>query len=142
MTMKVFAMIVITLLLLADRSYAYDIKVNITSFKRSPKEQALVILEDYKRGIDLESLYKKQVIIKELLAVIKSANSIEAMTAIIERYNSKGIYLSYHMCGGAIDISKKGKRVKDFIEFMKRVHGAIVLDEGDHYHIQTITKCK
>lgn len=140
--MKVFAIYVIVLFLLADRSYSHDIEVNITSFKRTPKEQVLVILGDYNRGVDLRGLYKNQVIIKELLAVIKSDNSIEAMTTIIERYNSQGIYLSYHMCGRAIDISKRGKKVTEFIEFMKKVQGVIVLDEGDHYHIQTTTKCK
>lgn len=127
---------------IADTSFAYDIKIKVTSYIRTPKEQAALMIKDYKKGVNLYNIYKNTKVIKEIISVMKSDNAKTAITAIIEKYASEGEYLSYHMCGKALDVSKRGKNVKDFIDFMVNVKDTKVIDEGDHYHIQTITKCK
>lgn len=141
MKAKIFVLFVMILVSIADTSFAYDIKIKVTSYIRTPKEQAVLMVNDYNRGVNLYYIYKNTKIIKEIIGVMKSDNVETAVTAIIEKYASEGEYLSYHMCGKALDISKRGRNVKDLIAFMVNLEGTKVIDEGDHYHIQTVTKC-
>lgn len=117
------------------------ITITVTSFRRDAGEQAVLLKRLYDRGVNLQGLYVNQDIIKEVIIVLDERGDVEEIRNILLFYTIQGRYLSKHMCGKALDISKKGKNIKDFISFMKLLDGVKILDEGDHYHIQTKESC-
>ena len=118
------------------------VMVEVTSYERTAREQAIILKKDYAHGRNLKRVYKDQKIIGEILKVIRRKNSLPLVEEIILKYYKKGRTISRHLCGQGIDISKRGKNVRSLILFFKKLDDVKVLDEGDHYHIQTISECK
>lgn len=114
-----------------------ELNIIITSFLRSPTEQIHLLSRLEARGVNLFNLYKR----KDVIKAIKQKTTLEDKVAVLIDYMSKGVYLSKHLCGHAMDISKRGD-AKVFIQFMRNTENVIVLDEGDHYHLEIIKDCK
>lgn len=114
-----------------------NIKVKITSFWRSPQEQAHLLYKLKSRGVNLKTLYKET----EIVEGIQKAVSVEEAELVIRKYINLGRYLSKHMCGKALDIGKKEDGVKDFIAFVSNSKDIEIIDEKDHFHLQMTTKC-
>lgn len=114
----------------------FNLNVRITSFWRSPEQQAYLIYDMKKRGVNLKTLYVNKGIIDNII----KAKTVKEIEAEIREGISKGVYLSKHLCGKALDVSKTGD-YRDFVNFLSKIKGVKALDEGDHFHFQLTTKC-
>ena len=148
MRYRVIILIIITLiftLLTAHLAVANTniLKIKITSFKRTSEEQAILLMKNYEKGIDLITLYKRKELITEIVEILKDSERFkkERIIVIIEKGIKDNKYLSKHLCGKAIDISKNEASTV-FIEFLNSVKGLSSIDEGDHYHIRVDSNCK
>ena len=115
--------------------------IKVTSYERTTKEQAKIMLEDLKEGKNLYAIYKNDKIINEIIIASRRKDALHKVESIILKYQSKGFSVSRHLCGQAIDLSKGGKNVKKLLAFFSKVGKVIVIDERDHYHIQTVANC-
>lgn len=122
---------------LVNAKESNKIKIRVTDFWRSPQQQAYLLEKLKKKGVNLLSLYKDTVLITEVM----KAENVEESELIIRKYMDQGIYLSKHLCGQAIDLAKSNG-VLQLISFLKNSNDIEILDEGDHFHLQTTTECR
>lgn len=108
----------------------------ITSIERTPREQAQLMHNMKKRGISLRNLYKPT---KTLDTIIAAKTVEEIEQAILDGIRC-GYYISKHLCGKALDISKRGLYI-DLLLFFSHFDNVEILDEGDHYHVQLKESC-
>jgi hypothetical protein len=117
------------------------VEVKVTSYERSTLEQARIMLNDLKHGKDLRAIYKNNKIVEDIEKVYQERDAVHKIEKIIIKYQEKGFFISRHLCGQAIDISKRGKNIEKLFSFLNKVGKVTIIDEGDHFHIQTIAGC-
>jgi len=129
-------------MLILNTSYAAILKIKVTSFNRTSQEQAKLLIEDRKAGKNIKIIYKNKDLITKVSNEIDKKNDsvLEDVTKIIKDAMKEGIYLSKHLCGKAIDLSKR-EGAKKFISFMKNDKSLQVIEEVDHYHLQFKSEC-
>ena len=111
-----------------------EIPVTVTSGFRTPEEQAKALKAKRDGKDDLVALYGDNA--KEILAV---PNEVSAMTAKINDMIKRGIYMSPHMRGNALDIRSKTWKPNQLSQVEKAVTelGAKPLEEKipPHLHV-------
>ena len=135
-------MILILILFMKESQPKGIIQFRITSFERTAQEQAELLIRDRREGKNIQLLYKNQELITEIVNNIdkNEKNILESTTLIIQEAIDRGSFISKHLCGKALDISKRRSSI-EFIKFMEKLENVSVIDEGDHYHLQIESKC-
>ncbi len=110
----------------------------VTSGTRTAEAQAQALKAKRDRGEDLTQLYRRgegPAIVAELLA---APNEVEPMRAIVQRWADRGVFMSRHMRGDAIDLRTRGY-TSGQVQRMARVAealGARALIESNHLHLE------
>lgn len=137
---------------LSDRFYSMtQLDLRVTSGCRTPANQAEQMFRILSDGNTLKH-YINQKAAREILATYqrarkdgKSPESIIADIAdVIQKQVSKGVYISNHLRGGAVDISKRGMSAKQMDDFRQAVKSMglrrPVENEGagsqPHFHVE------
>jgi hypothetical protein len=122
--------------------------MTVTSGKRSPRNQAKAMFDKfYLRDPKMGTLYKNRAAYTEIKKEYdgpdsgRSRDDIErAMAIIIERQVAKGVYLSRHLTGKAVDVRSVGLSAQDVRRIKEAVkrEGGTVIEEGipPHLHLQ------
>jgi hypothetical protein len=87
------------------RAVPRSIPLYVTSGTRTPEAQARALVEKRRLGEDLRRLYRSNADIAD--ALMRAPNTTSAMASVIQRYMSRGRYLSRHMRGDAVDLRSK-----------------------------------
>lgn len=107
----------------------------VTSGIRTPWDQASALAQDYNFAVYGSSQGKK------LVAEIKAGGlSVGQMAATIQRQVDKGLYLSRHMRGDALDFRVTGLTAGELAQLKATAAsmGVEVVDEGDHIHVEEL----
>ena len=64
--------------------------------------------------------------------------TVAHMTDVIRAQMDRGVYVSRHLRGGAVDIRTRDVAAEDLLSLKSIImrHGGSVLREGDHLHVQ------
>tara|TARA_R110000751_G_scaffold120291_2_gene221028 strand:- start:924 stop:1571 length:648 start_codon:yes stop_codon:yes gene_type:complete len=115
------------------------IPLYITSGTRTPERQAAALKTKRDLGDNLYKLYRADYIVKELMAV---PNTVSAMSSIIRKWMKKGVFMSRHMRGDAVDLRSRNltKSQIDTVMAAARNLGAKAIYETKppHIHIESI----
>ena len=124
--------------------------LTVTSGTRTPRSQAAAMYYKLTHGGIPSHFYKNHQAYGEILAAYNDARkaraneqaTVDAMTRVIDRQVSKGIYISLHLRGEAVDVRSRGMSSNDtkvLDEAVRRVVGdpkQHLLQETDHFHLQ------
>ena len=121
------------------RAVPSSIPLYVTSATRTPEAQARALKDKRDLKDNLYKLYRADYIVKELMAV---PNTVAAMTPVIQKWMKKGVYMSRHMRGDAVDFRSRNL-TKDQIETVMaaaRRLGAKTIYETrpPHIHVEAI----
>lgn len=124
------------------RAVPESIPLYVNSGTRTPEQQAEALKTKRDLGDNLYKLYRADYIIKELMSV---PNTVADMAPIIRKWMDKGVYLSRHMRGDALDLSvwRGGNLTKEQIDtVMQKAQAlgakAIYETKPPHIHIESI----
>lgn len=116
-------------------------KLFITSGYRPPERQAPAIYNNIVRKGELRvrNTYLNRTAIDQILAAYRAhktnrQKAIEAMTDVISKQVSRGVYISSHLLSNALDV-----RVTADFKVLGRVAASVggrVITEGDHFHME------
>jgi hypothetical protein len=111
------------------RAVPASIPIYVTSGTRTPERQAAALKTKRDMGDNLYKLYRADYIVKELMAV---PNTVSAMAPIIRKWAQKGVFMSRHMRGDAVDLRSRN--------LTKSRLGAKAIYESKppHIHIEAI----
>lgn len=120
-------------------------RLPITSEYRTPYLQARAIhrnLRAYGTPYVLR-LYRRRAAIREIVSVYnrnrkRPGRAIGLMTRVIQAQVRRGVYISAHMRGLAIDVRSRGRHGAKLsaLRAVARSMGARVLVERNHYHVE------
>jgi hypothetical protein len=118
-----------------------------TSFKRTPMEQARAMRNNIRRyGVRyVLGIYRHSAAAREIIWAY-SANhhrpqqALTEMSHIISTQVARGVYVSDHLRGNAVDIRSRGRNGARLAILREAAHevGATVLKEIDHYHVRLV----
>ena len=117
----------------------------VTNFQRSPAQQARIVRNIIRRRsiAYLLSLYRHSPAIREIAnAYIKNRRSPQRaqrrLTVVIENQIARGVYVSEHLRGQAVDIRSRGRNGARLSILRAVAHdiGAKVSVEPDHFHVR------
>ena len=124
------------------RALPASIPLYVNSGTRTPEQQAAALKTKRDIGDNLYKLYRADYIVKELMAV---PNTVADMAPIIRKWANKGVYMSRHMRGDALDFSiwRGGKLTKSQIDTIMQTSRrlgakAIYESKPPHIHIEAI----
>ena len=118
-----------------------SITIHVTSAVRTVEEQAAAMKTKRDLGDDLRALYGSKV-----APVLAAPNTVAAMSAALQELASKGVVMSRHMFGDALDI-----RVRDWNQEQRNIIAAAVSALGGkplfettppHLHIEGLGEGK
>ena len=124
--------------------------LTVTSGTRTPSKQAQAMYEKLTHGGIPSYFYADHTAYEEILAAYDDTRktgasedtTVEAMTKVIERQVSRGVYISRHLRGEAVDV-RSYDMSQENQEVLKEAVGRIVGDpdrhliqESDHLHLQ------
>lgn len=111
----------------------------VTSGLRTAEKQASALKAKRDLGDDLSALYVRgngPAIVKAIYAV---PNDVSQMAKVLEGFMDKGIYMSQHMTGTAIDFRLRGlnsSQVDRIVEAAKALGGNVVVEDAPpHIHV-------
>jgi hypothetical protein len=132
----------IAFLVALRRALPASIPLYVNSGTRTPEQQAAALKTKRDMGDNLYKLYRADYIVKELMA---APNTVAGMAPIIRKWANKGVYMSRHMRGDALDFSiwRGGKLTKRQIDTVmaaaKRLGAkAIYESKPPHIHVEAI----
>jgi Putative peptidoglycan binding domain len=90
--------------------------LTVTSGTRTPRSRAAAMFKKLTRGGISPHFYRNRQAYEEILAAYNAARkaraneqaTVDAMTRVIDRQVSKGIYISLHLRGEAVDVRSRG----------------------------------
>lgn len=118
----------------------------ITSGQRTERRQAIAIRSNLRRygTRHVIALYRSSSAIKEIVRAYRlnrrSGKSISAMTAVIQKQVSCGIFISNHMRWRAVDVRSRGwhQARLSVLRQVAQSMGARVSVEPNHYHVDLL----
>ena len=121
------------------RAVPASVPIYVTSATRTPEQQAAALVTKRNLGDNLYALYRRDDIVKELMAV---PNTTAAMAAVIRKWMGRNVYLSRHMRGDALDIRSKDIQPAQIQAIMAAARGlaskAILESTPPHIHVESI----
>jgi hypothetical protein len=121
------------------RAVPASIPIYVTSGTRTPERQAAALKTKRDMGDNLYKLYRADYIVKELMAV---PNTVSAMAPIIRKWAQKGVFMSRHMRGDAVDLRSRNltkSQIDTVMAAAKRLGAkAIYESKPPHIHIEAI----
>lgn len=122
-------------------------KLHITSLRRTPARQAKAMHKNLTTyGIrHVERTYRRKAAVREIIAAYKPnrrrpQKAVREMTKVIENQIRRGVFISNHLLGHAVDIRSRGRngaRLRILREIARSI-GAKVLVEKNHFHLELI----
>lgn len=111
-----------------------DFDLTVTSGQRPPAEQAALMLDG---TADIRSLYRGSAGSEIADA---ASQGVQAVTRIIENQVSRGVYVSQHLTGSALDFRTRDLTPEQLsaLKWAGKTLGVDVLDEGDHVHMEEL----
>jgi len=130
---------------LGDRYYEQTgAEVTVTSGRRTPRGQAQAMYDNLRRN--RRTRYANEKAYDEILKLYNDVvasrasqqDTVGAMTRVIEQQVSRGVYISAHLTGDAVDVRSRDMSLWQRRQFQEAVRavGARWRDETDHYHLQ------
>lgn len=109
----------------------------VTDGSRTPRRQAEELLASLEQGVNVWGLYSQDDLVTEAM---EGYPDLDAMEAILQSQVDRGLYLSDHMRGDAVDLRTRGLSADqvDLVMATAVELGAQALDEGDHVHVEDI----
>lgn len=117
----------------------------VVSSRRSNAGQAAAMYDKFRDGAD-GSDYRQKQALREIRGVYDAgknagqsrADTIKAMTAVIDRQVSRGVYISAHMLGRGVDIRMMSEKNKRHLQAAALKYGGRFHPEGNppHIHIE------
>ena len=121
-----------------------DLQFVLSSNLRGTDRQAKELARMLSNGKDLSKLYKAS---KATLDAIKRgyiSGGEAGIQEVLDEQQSRGIFMSSHLCGRAIDIyplKESRLTMRQLYDRVKLLRGYKVINEGNHIHIQTLKGC-
>jgi hypothetical protein len=118
-----------------------------TSFKRTPMMQARAMRNNFRRyGVRyVLGIYRHSAAAREIARAYRAnrnrpQKALTEMSHIISAQVARGVYVSDHLRGMAIDVRSRGRNGARLSILREAAHevGATVLKEVDHYHIKLV----
>lgn len=121
------------------RAVPASIPLYVTSGTRTPERQAAALKTKRDMGDNLYKLYRADYIVKELMAV---PNTVADMAPIIRKWAQKGVYMSRHMRGDAVDLRSRNLTKSQIDTVMEAARNlgakAIYETKPPHIHVESI----
>jgi len=106
----------------------------ITSWLRTPRDQARAMLAKVNRGEDLYDLYRDDV---QIEALYNTPQTVDDWADTLRAFRDRGRPISRHMSGRGTDIRTRGMPTSTLARVMNvaAAMGANVVLESDHLHL-------
>jgi len=119
----------------------------VTSFRRSPAQQARAIRNNIRRHgmASVLSLYGHSPAIREIANAYRAnrrrlQRALRQMTVVIQKQIARDVFISHHLRGLAVDIRSRGRNGAQLsvLRDVARKAGGKVSVEADHFHVRLV----